>query len=40
MSANIMDNTSTVKLKLNYGKTSLCGRDGRKLCGPQCVILL
>jgi len=21
-------------------KTSLCGRDGRTLCGPQCVIVI
>jgi len=20
--------------------TSLCGRDGRTLCGPQCVIVI
>ena len=27
----------TVKLE---NKTSLCGRDGRTLCGPQCVIVI
>jgi len=21
-------------------ETSLCGRDGRTLCGPQCVIVI
>jgi len=23
----------------NKTKTSLCGRDGRTLCGPRCVIV-